>query len=561
MTNNEYGIICDRIIAETMKYIDTTNIKRYMIDKNTIQSNGGAVYTSALISSAPISLIYTPAGTGKSSLIRDRVHALESIGVPSNKIMVLNMNIAKSKQMALELPGVNVMTFSDFTHGIFANNIPDCNLSDIASIANSLRLCSQDKFVKELIDLLTTTNQKDRATLLTLFVNAHIAEVLNVLKSIKKIDYSLESMVCQNQMYYFDKNPYDIESIIINGVHNMPIPNLCTVLEYVNKYHCNLFITGSPDETIYDFNMAYAHSMNMLSSYSNKQINIVRLNEMKNMTDDIKFVLNKTPVVKVNSANVSVAHLTVNFDIPVKKMVQSTLGKGAPYIDQKLANHESMLILARSKSDISDIKQVLEETYLPIYPDLWIADLTTIQATETSYGDVASIYYASLLSKYPNGITTGQFFYEIYNALNQEIVKLDSPYKKSQYEYDILHLNEFVQNNMTTFIDMNAMFQVKDIITKLIDLESSKIQDHVDQIKNEAIIDISKADIILSTIHSATDIRHDNVVLFMRNNTDKIDNAVYRVALSRANKSEYLIFANYGNFDTEYQRYLKTHIQ
>ena len=137
MNNNEYSIVCNRILSSTMEYIDSTNMKRYKIDKSLVPSNN-AIYVSAVTNPAPITLAFTPAGTGKSALVKDRVYALEAIGVPSNKIMVLNMNIAKTKQMQTELPGVNIMTFSDFTHGIFNANYPECELSDTASIANIL---------------------------------------------------------------------------------------------------------------------------------------------------------------------------------------------------------------------------------------------------------------------------------------------------------------------------------------------------------------------------------------------------------------------------------------
>ena len=101
---------------------------------------------------------------------------------------------------------------------------------------------------------------------------------------------------------------------------------------------------------------------------------------------------------------------------------------------------------------------------------------------------------------------------------------------------------------------------MKTITEILINIESTLIQEHSENIKNNVIIDLSDANIVLSTIHTATDIRCDNVVVFMKNMTDKIDTSVYRVALSRANKSEYIIFANYGMFETQYQKYIKTHL-
>ena len=65
----------------------------------------------------------------------------------------------------------------------------------------------------------------------------------------------------------------------------------------------------------------------------------------------------------------------------------------------------------------------------------------------------------------------------------------------------------------------------------------------------------------ISTIHSATDIRCDNTVVYLKNFSDIVDENVYRIALSRANKSEYLIFVNADNFDVPVQYYLKHHLK
>lgn len=559
MNNNEYSIICNRILSSTMEYIDTDNMKRYKIDKTLVPSNN-AIYTSAVTNPAPITLAFTPAGTGKSALIKDRVHALEAIGVPSDKIMVLNMNIAKTKQMQEELPNVNVMTFSDFTHGIFQANYPMCESSDTASIANILRLQNRDNLTNEFINKLSLINPQDKVTLLTLFVNSHLQYVIDKLCEIRKSEYALESMICQNQIYYMDKNPYDIDSILINGVHNMPIPILCTILEYANMYGCNLFITGSPEETIYEFNMAYNNAMNVLSSYTQKHIDIIRLNQTQKMSDDIKNVLNMKPSVKISNQNVTAAHMTVNHDIPVKNMVLAAMGVNAPYLKDKLNEHQQVLILARSKADISDIKQVVTDCYIPLFPNLKILDLTYIQAPSTSYGTLMSKNYSDLAIRYPNGITVGQFFFELYNILSNEITNTESPYTKAQYESDKDNAQIFASNNLYKFGNYSTIYNVKDIIELLINIESEAIQTHTQNIKENTILDISGADIILSTIHTATDIRSDNVIVFMKNVSDKIDNGIYRVALSRANNTEYIIFANYGKFDIPHQKYLQNNI-
>lgn len=560
MTANEYSAICNHILSSTMAYVDTSSMKRYKIDKNIVSSNN-PIYVSAVTNAAPITLAFAPAGTGKSALVKDRVHALEAIGVPSNKIMVLNMNIAKTKQMQYELPNVNVMTFSDFTHEIFNANYPCCEVSDISHVINLLRLQNNDAITNDFINKLSITNQQDRMSLLTLFVNTNLQYVIDTLCKIRTSDYSLESMICQNQLYHMKNNPYDIESIIINGVQNMPIPILCSVLEYANMYHCNLFITGSPEETIYEFNMAYSNAMNVLSAYSQKHIDIVRLKQPHKMSNDIRNTLNMTPDAQISSDNVCFASIAMAHEKPMNTILEFVMGPNSQcqYLNKKISNKEPVLIVARSKTDINDIKQIITNSYLPLYPELKILDLTTIQCQSISYGSLAAKHYNQLVTKYPNCISTINFFNEINNILCQEIESADSPYMKSRYELDKKNLPNFAQESLKQFIDFNREWSIESMISYVIDKEAKIITDHAQKIKDNTIIDISGADIVLSTIHTAIDIRCDNVIAFMKNTNDKIDNALYRVALSRANKSEYIVFANHGNFAVPYQKYLTAH--
>ena len=104
----------------------------------------------------------------------------------------------------------------------------------------------------------------------------------------------------------------------------------------------------------------------------------------------------------------------------------------------------------------------------------------------------------------------------------------------------------------------------KPVITRIqniIDEESRQIQAYNQHIRDNVVLDLSSADIIFSTIHSATDIRCDNTVVYLKNFSDTVDENVYRIALSRANKSEYLIFVNTDNFDVPVQYYLKHHLK
>lgn len=556
MSPDEYSLLCDRILTETMQYITTDNMRRHIIDKSYINSQD-PVYISAATSYSPITIAYTPVGAGKSALIADRVNGLIRSGIPASNIAVLSMNIAKSKQTELEMPGVNCMTFSDFTHAIFAANYQGYDLSDERSIINTLKLCDNTPFRQVFLEKLSIANSQDRTCLLTVFINNHLDEVEAELSAIHKIDYTLESMICQNRMYQLANNPFHLDEILINGVHNMPLHTLCCILEYASMYGCRLFLTGMPDETIYDFNMAYGKAMNMISSYMNTLgVGVVRLPSVK-MSPDIQNTLLQTENASINMANVQAAHVTAKYLTDPTAMLQQALVNGSDYIDRKLANHEQILILARSKSEIYDMKNVIMNHFAQKYPNMVVADLTGIQPPASVWGTVLTKYYASLKAAYPQGIDKIELYRRLWLMLANEIKNAPSKHMKTVYQQSQTDLSHLANSAWTQ--DDYAKKPVITRIQNIIDEESAQIQAYNQHIRDNVVLDLSSADIIFSTIHSATDIRCDNTIVYLKNFSDTVDENVYRIALSRANKSEYLIFVNADNFDVPVQYYLKHH--
>ena len=566
----EYSNVCDNIIQQTMQYIDTGNMRSYKLDKTLVESDD-PVYVSAAASSAPIVLAYTPAGVGISALIEDRVKLLQASGVPSEHIIVLNMNIAKVKQMSRDLPGVRVMDFNAFTHGIFAINNPECELSDIDSIASTLRLVEPNDLINKFIQALSIRDPKERMVMCTLFANKYQTFTPETLKAIGKSDYALESMICQNALYSYPQNPYEgVEAILINGVTNMSIPILCTILEYANMYRCNLFITGSPDETLYEYNMAYANSMNIISSYNQKmKIDIIRLTKPKKMSKDILNLLKMNPTAKISRSVITAGSINMDFGMSVVEAAMQFIGPGNPYLGTRLKKHEPVLVLARSRRDIKDIKEAIINCYYKDYPNLKILDLTERQIPSAIYGEFASKHINDLVAKYPRGLVVGELLNDVYNWLDEAERNSASVYTQSMYNDAKYELLPFSQRHMDKFVSLDQKFDnVKELVQLLIDTESQDIQSVLNDMKEKDTMDMTGMDIVMSTVHTAMDIRMDHVIAFIKTNKNAEnqpstaeDEAFYRVALSRANKTECIIFANYGCFDLPHERYLKEHFE
>lgn len=552
MHANDYSAICDQIIRSTMQYIDTDRMLRYKFNPMSTNSND-ILYNNAVMDSAPISLVYTPAGTGKSSLIADRIKAIRSTGASDSDIMVLNMNIAKTKQMKQQFPNVNIMTFSDFTHHLFCANYPACEIAYERDIANLIEMTDSSPKSIKFTNILRTQNPQDRLVATTLFCNANVDYVRNIIQKIRRTTYSLESMICQNEIYGFRNNPYQVNTIIINSVQNMPVPSLCAVLAYASRFHCNLFITGFPDESIYDFNMAYGNAMNVLSSYSHKNINIIRLRNRTKMSNDIINVLDMNRDQPAKAVEFRSAVYNNNDDID--KIIADCFSLRNKYIADKLRNKQPLMIVARSKNEVSKIIDFIKSEYTNAFPGINISDLTVPAPYDTCFGNIVRPYRSRLKSAYPNGMTISAYLYEMYNIMSAAISSIDNPVLKTSYERD---RDSLISNVSQEQLTNQTTFSVDYLITQTIIADADKSKAYLNKLETETATATNNTDVLVSTIHSAVDMRCDNVIVFLQNKSDCIDKNLYRVALSRANKSEYIIFANAGHFDVPHQRHLKS---
>ena len=553
MTSDDYNVICNQMLTVAMKYVNTSQIKSYSnIDRKSV-SRGNIIYKSAVADKSPITLVYTPAGTGKSSLVKERIKAIIDGGEDPSKILVLNMNIAKVKQMKAEVPNVNIMTFCDFIHNIFVANNDNFELADSNTVLNMLRVKSDpnNSVVQKFINTLAINDPQDRVVMSALMVNQHLDDTYRTLKDIGKIDYSLEGIICHNMMYRYPNNPYDVNTIIVNGIHNMPVPILCTIIEYVNRYHCNLFMTGSTDETIYEFNMAYRNSMDVIASYSDRGIGIIRLSESV-MAPSIDAAVNQKRVSALT--DIRLKSINARFANDDTVMTEVFAPENSDYITSKLNSKQQILIVTRLKSDIPLIQSAIEKYYRKQFPEMNILNIADLNAPDTEYSNMLAKNIAALRKKY-SVINNQSIGFELYELFTNAMSETKSTYRMNMLSSHRDRLIEFIQEFSASVPDESR--GVDDAVISVIEYESAKMQAHMQKIQNDSTMDFRSADIILSTIHSAIDIRNDNVVVFFRN-LNEDDQALYRVAMSRANKTEYVIFVNNGTTTTKYQRYLTT---
>ena len=553
MFEEDYDKICEIIITQTMSLIKAENMKRYSnINKNDI-TNGDIIYKSAAAGKASITIVDTPAGTGKSMLIKDRVNCLLKQNVAPDKIMILNLNIAKSKQMIKEFPkGLQIMTFCEFTHNMFRANCSDIEVSSEQALLNAIRLIKTNPTEQAFIQRLSMRDPKERNTMLSLFVNQHTDETYDLLKKTNKISYMLEALICQNKMYKFKKDPYDVDVIIINGVHNMPVPILCSVIEYANKRKANLFITGTNDETIYDFNMAYANTMNVLASFASKNIEIIRLTQSK-MHKDIKDTMDMRRSYGLR--NVKAKNIVYKDGDDEYALIDSAFSDNIiNYINARMQAKEQILILARSNADIHKIKQIIESKCQ--MENKTTIDLTEFQIPKTTYGDILSKYQSSIIQKFPK-MTCQKMKTALIAVYDYEINKTLSQRQRAIYTNDKENIDSFIDTIFSFLPDKNAKYDAMFLIKGIVEYENKQWKKYMKKAESTDPPDFSSANIIYSTIHSAIDIRSDHTIILFHDINEEKNKSLYHVALSRANISEYIIFLNNNKYPSQYYAYIK----
>lgn len=559
MTPQEYRMVCDRILVETLKYVDPARFAG-RAPKLATTDVPNAIHASAVTDTAPVTLVYTPAGSRKSKLVRDRANALVAAGMAPENIIVLNMNIAKANQMARELPGMAVMTFNDFIEGLFVANFPEVTPSDSGSVVNALKLLPASPESGELIRKLSIRNPQEQAVMTALHVNEKTDQVLGLVRAAGIADGQLQSLLCQN--YDLQANPYEAEAVIVNGVHNMPLPVLCCVLAYANKHGCNLFLTGSPKETIYEFNMAYGGAMDVLSGWNAGCVHVVNLLDRDAISDGIQAALEMDEHAVIPADEVGFEyHANVRqFGQSGAEDIVKSLACLDTWLARRIALDVPVLVVANSKTDLAALKESILEKWLPVHPGLKVVDLTTVQYKPTPYGRVLADHLDAVLAAHPGTTTIWRLLGSLYDWLRVDAVEQSGQYARNYLDAADDLMNWYLAHE-SSLPARDEERPTRELVRAVIDAESRDCRAYLDSMKGSHVVDTSGADIILSTVHSAVDLRMDNVLAIVHQFGSRCDMNLLRVALSRAGTNEYLVFMDDSKSDNPYPRYLKTHLE
>lgn len=536
----------------------------------------------AVKSTEPLILVQAGAGTGKSTLILGRIDYLQTCGIDPNDITVLSFTNAAADHITEKNPNVHSMTIASMIHEIYSANFDGHELSTPDTIVNTIDInyppkpnqsrTVQREFQHHLRELAKNSPPPNTVTNLNNFIEDNYDAVIEILNTIKQTSLELEIIICYQKIGVF-KEPASVASkyLIIDEVQDNSIFEFIYMLKYVDKHKENLFIVGDCSQTLYEFRAANPRALNILegsntfATYqlnvnyrSNQEIldfaNVTLKNIEANQYANIQLQANSlTPITEqsfLNKVELHYEHLAKSNTKDVKDAIAIGVRRDiSRYIDKCLAKGEQIAFLARSRANVMVLKDTLERLYpgksvISIMPERPIPQ--TIMST------YISMYWNELKFVPPQNIM-GVIAQEIMNRLDRMPIRGRNANTKKYVQQFIQNwtkesaftISIWMQQLTTNKIALPVFLELVKEDMLQYEIKYNAIRQSVASTKNQKNKEsdrISKANMLLSTIHSAKGLEFDNVVILCDNKKlcNEEDKRLYYVAFTRAMKSEYI---------------------
>jgi len=536
--------------------------------------------TDAICNHEPLAMVVAGAGTGKSTVILERIKFLQSCGVPAEDITVLSFTNAAADNITEKNPDVGSMTIARMLIDIYAMNHPTHKVSAIDTIINSIDIFyPNSQFAAQFRDRLLKVDKGNVVgafTSLNTFVENHYDEVIALLDHIQQTSLELQIIICYQKIDTMAE-PAHVQSkyLIIDEVQDNSIFEFVYLLKYITKHEQSMFIVGDASQTLYEFRSANPRALNTLegsgvfatyqltTNYrSNQEIldfaNVVLGGLETNQISGIQLQANSLDMPTADSFQEKV---TLNYH-EVGKISGFSTNELQPvmrntvipdYVQGCLDRNEQVAFLAYSRRDVALVQEVLEQTY----PGKHVASLVSDRVYATDiFSKYIKCYWNDVLQVQP-----GNASFVITQGIKDNMGKLTRNAGNPSVEKAILRtisewwvenspvINAWVKLTNQGILPAAEFFE--NLRDNILSFEIARNQQklNVNKQKNQ---DRKKknlesdADLIVSTIHGAKGLEFDNaVVLYKENNAmPEGDKRMYYVSFTRPMKSIYVL--SYG---------------
>lgn len=526
---------------------------------------------TAITSPEPCCIVQAGAGTGKSTVINSRLKYLRQCGVDLKTVTVLSFTNAAANHIKETAPDVKSQTIASMIHDIYSANYAH-NLSTPDTIINVLQadedIMEQNPVAQDVIKAFEKMKENTNAGLVALsnIAGNQFAELVNLLDSIRQTTLELESIICYHAADRLIENATLCRHIIMDEVQDNSIFEFIYMIHYVIRHKASLYLVGDCSQTLYEFRASNPKALNCLEMSGVFECMQLRTNyrSNQNILDFANLMLtnieaNQYAKIQLHAndfhtrpfeEDVKVTYNNLPGISKLKEYLPNMLLEIRDWLTEKINRNEQVAFLAYRRCDL----KTFEDAIKIMFPQASFINIVP-----------AKNYQQTFFSKYIR-LMGHDYTHRAGNDTAVEIMRhilcnkekigvyhdnADAALKKSLTEWMTKNREELaakdlmLQNGVITMKDFNdCVFQT------LIDYEIEKnalklrLTSMRNQQKKEQ--DISRYNIVASTIHSAKGLEFDNVILLYNEHDSGSEEAkrMYYVGLTRARQSEYILAYN-----------------
>lgn len=539
---------------------------------------------NAITSSAPLTIVSSGAGTGKSTVILERMKFIQHCGFDPDSINVLSFTNAAADNITEKNPGVRSRTFASQIAEIYTHNFPTHKQSNLDTIINSIsiqyatQLQQNEPVVTSLIRLLrSVAKQGDGAraalTKLNTFIEHYQRECLDIFNTVQQTSLELQIIICY-QLINQLKEPFaPPQHVIVDEVQDTSIFEFVYILRYVAKHKANLYLVGDASQTLYEFRAANPKALNSLEASgvftchrlttnyrSNQEIldfaNIHLSDIDANSWAKIQLRANSLDPVTSDSFQEKITvkhHQNGNLNQLADELSGVLMSTDVrEYIEGCVDRGEQVAFLANTRREAASMNETLQA----MYPNLMTMSLVPDRVySNVIFSRYVMEYWDEVRAVSPHDAPF-IFNTQVLAHIGQISPTSSQKFAQKKAEQARRMLVEWwsqEQANVTALIHAyNAGALSEDEFfdefkRNILDFEIRKnnANQHTTGQRNRARKEQSQSDanFFTSTIHSVKGLEFDNVVLVHRpvDTADEESKRLYYVALTRAKNTEFII--------------------
>ena len=547
---------------------------------------------AAITALEPFIMVQAGAGTGKSTVITERIEFLIHCMTRPDEILVASFTNAAADNITERSPGVRSQTIAKVIHDIYMHNYPKHELSSIDTIVNSLEIFYKaamvdNPFLQTFRNLLNEVMKKaSNATMtrLSTFVENFTSEVVNVLDTLGQTCLELEIIISYIRIEDedFTEPATAPRHIIIDEVQDNSTYEFVYMLRYAVRHKATLYLVGDSSQTLYEFRAANPKALNALegsgvfqpyrltTNYRSKQVILDVANVMLRGIDANQFAkiqLRANELTEATAADleetitVRVERAANQQDFSENLGVYLKSDTVLDFIRGNLQAGRQTCLLAYTRRDVKKAMESLQESF----PDIAVEDLTSARAyNATTFSNFVRLHWDEVTAVDPASsvLTIKASMMNHLHSLEPRTAGRSASAQEATKAV-VARINRWEQENATVlqllidrlFLNLISKDQFyADLRQNLLEYEiqNNAVRQSLlsrDNDERKRRIAATKPPLMVSTIHGVKGLEFDSTIVVRPPDTDDAragneseeSKRMYYVALTRAKHSELIL--------------------